>query len=511
MRDKSALQAAFDAGVQQFGHIDTVVANAGVILTNPDEVDASESLRLGIDVMLIGVRNAFQVAIPHLKERGQGGHLVATSSTAALLDMTDGGGGCDAYVMAKVAIVGLVRAYANLLAPERIRGNAVAPTNCSTPMILENPALFKVIEQTPHVAAAMPTALPDFPMIEPKDVSNAILFLLSDLGRTFTGSLLKVDAGMDIRRCPGGAPRGEGSPLTSVTRGVTTLVLFQLSRRAKSEPRRSHEQVHGFSTALVDLRHHAAVERDGVAAVIARPVAGEIDDDAFEVLRPSDLLDRAARQRRVYHWLERLISSEIGRDEARAYHIDAYVICAEFHGKRLRQGIEAALGGRVVANTGHASEYGQAAVENDRATGVACLGARLHVPRSLSHGIEHAMQIDCKQVVPSLAGHLLDQRHTHGAGIADDAVHPAELGDGGGKAVDHLLLLRYVHGAISNAVPMGPQGFGGFRVVILSPAPDLDVSACSCQCVGHGEAQARVAAGDERDLAGQVEEILSHG
>jgi len=199
-RDKSALQAAFDAGVQRFGHINTVAASAGIILTNPDEVDASESLRLGIDVMLIGVWNAFQVAIPHLKERGQGGHLVATSSMAALLDMTDGGGGSDAYVMAKVAMVGLVRAYANLLAPERLRVNAVAPTNCSTPMILENPALFKVIEQTPHMAAAMQTALPDFPMIEPKDVSNAILFSLSDLGRTFTGSLLKVDAGMDIRR-----------------------------------------------------------------------------------------------------------------------------------------------------------------------------------------------------------------------------------------------------------------------------------------------------------------------
>ncbi|BBZ70745.1 short-chain dehydrogenase/reductase [Mycobacterium paraseoulense] len=200
VRDKSALQAAFDAGVRQFGHIDTVLANAGIILTNPDEADASQSLRLGIDVMQIGVWNAFQVAIPHLKDRGEGGHLIATSSMAALLDMTDGGGGSDAYLMAKLAIVGLVRAYANLLAAHRIRVNAVAPTNCATPMVLENPALFKVIEQTPHMATAMQTALPDFPMIEPKDVSNAILFLLSDLGRTFTGSLLKVDAGMDIRR-----------------------------------------------------------------------------------------------------------------------------------------------------------------------------------------------------------------------------------------------------------------------------------------------------------------------
>ncbi len=200
VRDKAALQEAFDAGVQQFGHIDTVIANAGVILTNPDERDSSEALRLGIDIMLIGVWNAFQVAIPHLKERGQGGNLIATSSMAALLDLTDGRGGSDAYVMSKLAITGLVRAYANLLAPERIRVNAVAPTNCTTPMITDNPALFKVIEENPHLASAMQTALPDLPMIEPRDVSNAILFLISDNARSFTGSLLKVDAGMDVRR-----------------------------------------------------------------------------------------------------------------------------------------------------------------------------------------------------------------------------------------------------------------------------------------------------------------------
>jgi SDR family mycofactocin-dependent oxidoreductase len=200
VRDKAALQAAFDSGVQQFGHIDTVIANAGVILTNPDERDASEALKVGIDIMQIGVWNTFQVAIPHMRKRGAGGNLVATSSMAALLDLTDGRGGSDAYGMAKLAITGLVRSYANLLAPERIRVNAVAPTNCMTPMVTENPALFKVIEQMPNLVNAMQTALPDLPMIEPRDVSNAILFLISDRGRSFTGSLLKVDAGMDIRR-----------------------------------------------------------------------------------------------------------------------------------------------------------------------------------------------------------------------------------------------------------------------------------------------------------------------
>jgi NAD(P)-dependent dehydrogenase (short-subunit alcohol dehydrogenase family) len=150
--------------------------------------------------MLIGVWNTFQVAIPHLKARGQGGNLVATSSMAALLNLTDGSGGSDAYNMSKLAITGLVSSYANLLAPHRIRVNAVAPTNCATPMVTDNPALFKVIEQNPNLVNAMQTALPDLPMIEPKDVSNTVLFLISEAGRAFTGSVLKVDAGMAVRR-----------------------------------------------------------------------------------------------------------------------------------------------------------------------------------------------------------------------------------------------------------------------------------------------------------------------
>src|ERR1700744_3635770 len=112
VRDKAALQQVFDAGVEQFGHIDTVIANAGVVLTNADERDASEALRLGPAIMLIGVWNAFQVAIPHLKERGEGGNLIATSSMIALLALTDGRGGSDSYLMSKGAVVWLVRPYA---------------------------------------------------------------------------------------------------------------------------------------------------------------------------------------------------------------------------------------------------------------------------------------------------------------------------------------------------------------------------------------------------------------
>ena len=64
VRDLAALQEVFDAGVEKFGHIDPVIANAGVVLTNADERDATEALRLGIDSMPMGAWTPFQLTIP---------------------------------------------------------------------------------------------------------------------------------------------------------------------------------------------------------------------------------------------------------------------------------------------------------------------------------------------------------------------------------------------------------------------------------------------------------------
>jgi len=203
VRDKDGLQAAFDAGVERFGHIDTVIANAGVIMSNTKERDAAEAFRVGIDVMLVGVWNTIQVALPHLIERGKEGkhgNVIVTSSMAALLGLGNGTGGDDAYGAAKLAVIGLVKQYANYLAQFHVRVNGVAPTNCATPMVTENPELFNVLGAYPNLANAMQTLLPDVPVIEPRDVSEAMLFLLSDSGRYFTGSVLNVDAGMAVRR-----------------------------------------------------------------------------------------------------------------------------------------------------------------------------------------------------------------------------------------------------------------------------------------------------------------------
>jgi SDR family mycofactocin-dependent oxidoreductase len=197
VRDRKALQAAFDDGVAEFGYIDTVIANAGILLNRVDEPDPEAAWELGIGVMLTGVWNTLQIASAHMMTSDRGGAIVATSSMAGLKALTDGSGGADAYAAAKIGVTGLVRAYAQRLAAKNIRVMAIAPTGVNTSMIVENPALFEVITQHEHLAKAMTNALP-VTVIEPVDVSETVLFLVSDSGRYYTGTTLMLDAGMNM-------------------------------------------------------------------------------------------------------------------------------------------------------------------------------------------------------------------------------------------------------------------------------------------------------------------------
>ncbi|HEY0561523.1 MAG TPA: mycofactocin-coupled SDR family oxidoreductase [Frankiaceae bacterium] len=199
VRDRAGLQAAFDAGVAEFGHIDTVVACAGIIMFNSQERDDQEAWQVGIDVMLTGMRNTIVVSYPHIVERGQGGAYVLTSSSAALLNKTTGGGGDDAYAIAKAGTIALAKGYANFLGRYNIRVNAVAPTGVATPMVTQNPEMFKVIAANQEVLGDMTNLLP-IQMLEPADVTETVLFLVADdSGRSYTGSVLAPDAGLLVK------------------------------------------------------------------------------------------------------------------------------------------------------------------------------------------------------------------------------------------------------------------------------------------------------------------------
>jgi SDR family mycofactocin-dependent oxidoreductase len=196
VRDEAGLKAAFEAGVAELGPVDIVLANAGIAPMSVHEThDAWQDV---IDVNLTGVFNTVEIAIPSMIARGKGGAIVLTSSTAGINGIggpTRGGLG---YTAAKHGVVGLMRSYANNLAQHSIRVNTVHPTGVNTPMVV-NDAMQEFLAQDPQLSNAMANALP-VDMVEPVDISNAILWLVSDDARYVTGITVPVDAGFTNKK-----------------------------------------------------------------------------------------------------------------------------------------------------------------------------------------------------------------------------------------------------------------------------------------------------------------------
>jgi SDR family mycofactocin-dependent oxidoreductase len=203
VRDRSSLQAVVEEGMAEFGHLDVVVANAGIMpmgTSNPmDFVDAT-------DVDLIGVMSTVAVSIPHISD---GGAIVVTGSTAGLMSGTTDtgsmGGGGSGYGWSKKTLVGYVEQMALVLANRMIRVNAIHPTNTNTHLI-HNKELYKIFRpdlENPTREDVIPAftyfqAMP-IPYVEPVDISNAVLFLSCDESRYVTGQQLRVDAGSLLR------------------------------------------------------------------------------------------------------------------------------------------------------------------------------------------------------------------------------------------------------------------------------------------------------------------------
>ncbi|MEU6002833.1 mycofactocin-coupled SDR family oxidoreductase [Streptomyces sp. NPDC047197] len=196
VRDRDALQEAYDAGLAEFGEIHIVVANAGIApLLVEDRVQAWHD---AIAVNLTGTFHTIEVAIPSMTAAEQGGSIVIVSSTAGLVGIGGVSNGGLGYAASKHGAVGLMRTYANNLAPHSIRVNSVHPTGVATRMVVD-PAIVEFVAQDPMLSETAPNALP-VDTVEPVDVSNAIVWLASDEARYVTGVALPVDAGFINRR-----------------------------------------------------------------------------------------------------------------------------------------------------------------------------------------------------------------------------------------------------------------------------------------------------------------------
>ncbi len=201
VRDPAALRKVVDAGVAELGRLDIVLANAGIAhYSRAVDLDDDDWTQM-IDVDLNGVWWTVKAALPHLVEGGRGGSIVLTSSTAGLRGLEN----CVHYVTAKHGLVGMARALALELGRHDIRVNTIHPNSVNTAM-LQNPPTWDLflpgresptVEQFARVAQSL-NVLPT-PWSEPSDISDAVLFLVSDDARNVTGVSFPVDAGQSVR------------------------------------------------------------------------------------------------------------------------------------------------------------------------------------------------------------------------------------------------------------------------------------------------------------------------
>jgi SDR family mycofactocin-dependent oxidoreductase len=195
VRDEAQVEAAVEEAVDHFGKIDILANNAGIWnmadLTEMGEQQWDEL----VDTNLKGVWLCSKHVGKHFIDRGDGGKIVNTASTAGFTGIPGGGH----YVAAKHGVIGLTKTLALELAEYDVNVNSVAPTGVDTPLVTG--MLEAYGEETMEEMGAMtgPWNVIDGEMIDPADISEAYMWLSSDAARYVTGTTLKVDAGFTAK------------------------------------------------------------------------------------------------------------------------------------------------------------------------------------------------------------------------------------------------------------------------------------------------------------------------
>jgi SDR family mycofactocin-dependent oxidoreductase len=191
VRDLETLDQVMAQGVEQLGgRLDVVVANAGICNWGRFWEMSEEQWLTLVDVNLSGVWRTMKVAVPHMLSAGNGGSIIAVSSVAGIKSLP----GQAHYSAAKHGVVGLIKSAAIELGEYGIRANSIHPWGVATPMA-EDPYTATMLTEHPNYTVSFGSALPSIALADPDDISDAVVWLASDLSRTVTGTQLTLDMG----------------------------------------------------------------------------------------------------------------------------------------------------------------------------------------------------------------------------------------------------------------------------------------------------------------------------
>jgi SDR family mycofactocin-dependent oxidoreductase len=192
IRDDGAVRHLVADGVEQFGRLDILVANAGVLSWGRIWELSDEQWNTVIDVNLTGTFHTLRAAIPAMIEAGNGGAIVVVSSSAGL-KATPGNGH---YSASKHGLTGLTNSLAIELSEFGIRVNSIHPYSVQTPMI-EPDLMMEVFAKHPHYIHSFgPMLLQPKGFMSAAEVSDVVAWLAGDGSGTLTGAQIPVDKGV---------------------------------------------------------------------------------------------------------------------------------------------------------------------------------------------------------------------------------------------------------------------------------------------------------------------------
>ena len=200
IRDLAAQQQVVADAVEQFGRLDILVANAGVLSWGRMFEMSEEQWDTVIEVNLSGTWRTVRAVVPAMIEAGNGGSIIIVSSSAGL-KATPGNGH---YSASKHGLVAITNALAIEVGEFGIRVNSIHPYSIETPMV-EKEAMMAIFAKYPqylHSFSPMPyrpvnhegkKGLQEFMM--PEEVSDVVAWLAGDGSATISGSQIAVDRG----------------------------------------------------------------------------------------------------------------------------------------------------------------------------------------------------------------------------------------------------------------------------------------------------------------------------
>ncbi len=181
--NENGVTALFDAVKNEFGSVDVIVNNAGIIRDNVIWKMPVEDFDKVVDINLKGTWLMCKVAGTLMREQ-QSGRIVNIASRAWL-----GNRGQSNYSASKAGVVGLTRVLALELGKYGVLVNAIAPGLIDTPLTQKLPE---------NVQEKLIEAQPTKSMGQPEDIANAVAFLCDSNTQFITGQTIYVDGGKSI-------------------------------------------------------------------------------------------------------------------------------------------------------------------------------------------------------------------------------------------------------------------------------------------------------------------------